>query len=61
VPLSALDLIKNNILATLEKKTPESIDENFNKWKELLDNLSDDYTNQERFLRQYYNALKHRN
>jgi len=60
VPLSALDLIKNNMLATLEKKTPESIDENFNKWKELLDNLSDDYTTQERFLRQYYNAFKHR-
>jgi len=60
VPLSALDLIKNNILATLEKKTPESIDENFTKWKELLDNLSDDYTTQERFLRQYYNAFKHR-
>jgi len=60
VPLSALDLIKNNMLATLEKKTPESINENFNKWKELLDNLSDDYTTQERFLRQYYNAFKHR-
>jgi len=59
VPLSALDLIKNDMLATLEKKTPESIDENFDKWKELLENLSEDYATQERFLRQYYNAFKH--
>ena len=59
VPLSALDLIKNNLLATLEKKEPDSIDENFTKWTKLLENLSDDYSTQERFLRQYYNAFKH--
>jgi len=60
VPLSALDLIKNNLLATLEKKQPDSIDDNFTKWTKLLENLSDDYSAQERFLRQYYNAFKHR-
>ena len=60
VPLSALDLIKNNLLATLEKKEPDSIDDNFTKWTKLLENLSDDYSAQERFLRQYYNAFKHR-
>ena len=60
VPLSALDLIKNNLLATLEKKEPDSIDANFTKWTKLLENLSDDYSAQERFLRQYYNAVKHR-
>lgn len=60
VPLSALDLIKNNLLAALEKETPDSIDENFTKWTKLLENLSDDYATQERFLRQYYNAFKHR-
>jgi len=60
VPLSALDLIKNNLLATLEKRTPDSIDENFTKWTKLLENLSEDYSTQERFLRQYYNAFKHR-
>lgn len=59
VPLSALDLIKNNLLAALEKETPDSIDENFNKWTKLLENLSDDSAIQERFLRQYYNAFKH--
>jgi hypothetical protein len=58
VPLSAMDLIKNNLLATLEKETPESIDENFTKWTKLLENLSDDCATQERFLRQYYNAFK---
>lgn len=60
VPLSALDLIKNNLLAALEKDTPDSIDENFTKWTKLLENLSEDYATQERFLRQYYNAFKHR-
>ncbi|MCC6123393.1 MAG: DUF262 domain-containing protein [Pirellulales bacterium] len=61
-PLSALDIIKNNLLAALEKISPQSIDENFTKWKKLLENLSEDYTEQERFLRQYYNAFKeHKN
>ena len=60
VPLSALDLIKNNLLADLEKKTPDSIHENFIKWTKLLENLSDDNTVQERFLRQYYNAFKYK-
>ena len=46
IPLSALDLIKNNLLSTLEKKTPDSIDENFTKWTKLLENLSEDYAAQ---------------
>lgn len=57
-PLSALDLIKNKLLATLEKKETNSIDENFKKWNRLLENLTDDYAVQERYLRQYYNAFK---
>lgn len=60
VPLSALDLIKNNLLATLEKATPNSIDDNFTKWTKFLENLSEDSAAQERFLRQYYNAFKYR-
>ena len=60
VPLSALDLIKNNLLAVLEKKMPNSIGENFTKWTRLLENLSDDYAVQERYLRQYYNAFKYK-
>jgi uncharacterized protein with ParB-like and HNH nuclease domain len=59
-PLSALDLIKNKLLAVLEKKKKDSIDENFKKWSQLLDNLTDDYAVQERYLRQYYNAFKYK-
>jgi uncharacterized protein with ParB-like and HNH nuclease domain len=57
-PLSALDLIKNKLLAVLEKQEADSIDENFKKWNRLLENLTDDYAVQERYLRQYYNAFK---
>lgn len=57
-PLSALDLIKNKLLAVLEKQQADSIDENFKKWNRLLENLTDDYAIQERYLRQFYNAFK---
>ena len=60
VPLSALDLIKNNLLAVLERKNADSVDDNFTKWTRLLENLSDDYAVQERYLRQYYNAFKYK-
>lgn len=59
-PLSALDLIKNNLLSVLEKKMPDSVDDNFTQWTRLLDNLSEDYAVQERYLRQYYNAFKYK-
>ncbi len=57
VPLSAIDLIKNNLLANLEKKQNVSVDEAFDKWKKIIENLRD-YSVQERFLRHYYNAFK---
>lgn len=59
VKLSAIDLIKNNILSQYEKKLGGSIDDAFNDWLKVIDNLSDDVACQERFLRQYYNAFKH--
>ncbi|MGV9663780.1 DUF262 domain-containing protein [Nocardia niigatensis] len=59
MPLTPIDLIKNNLLAATEKHpgglTTEQV---FARWNELLTELGDDYTNQERFLRQYYNAFK---
>tara|TARA_R110002050_G_scaffold158381_5_gene287680 strand:+ start:346 stop:2139 length:1794 start_codon:yes stop_codon:yes gene_type:complete len=59
VPLSAIDLIKNKLLGHLEKLDPESsLDENFNRWNEIITNLTDEYKVQERFLRQFYNAYK---
>ncbi|MDI3183072.1 DUF262 domain-containing protein [Pseudomonas paracarnis] len=58
VPLTAIDLIKNKLLAVLESKDPGSIDKQYNRWKKVIDALGDDYAVQERFFRQYYNAFK---
>ncbi|MEQ9091427.1 MAG: DUF262 domain-containing HNH endonuclease family protein [Balneola sp.] len=59
VPLSAIDLIKNKLLGHLEKIDSEtSLDENFNRWNQILINLTDEYKVQERFLRQFYNAFR---
>lgn len=58
MPLTAVDLIKNKLLARLEALEPGRIDYYFGKWNELLKYLGDDYTIQERFFRQYYNAFK---
>lgn len=56
-PLSAIDLIKNKVLAEFDRNGAISVDEAFHKWNIIIDNLQD-YTVQERFLRQYYNAFK---
>ncbi|VVN07563.1 hypothetical protein PS682_03703 [Pseudomonas fluorescens] len=58
VPLTAIDLIKNKLLAVLESKDPGSIDTQYNRWKKVIDALGDDYAVQERFFRQYYNGFK---
>lgn len=57
VPLSAIDIIKNNMLAQMEKQSDKSVDESYETWQELLSFLPD-YRVQDRFLRQYYNAFK---
>ena len=58
-PLTAIDLMKNLIMARAESNNL-TIDDCFTRWQMLLSNLSDDYGIQERFFRQYYNAFKHR-
>lgn len=58
-PLTAIDLMKNLIMARAEKANL-STDDCFNQWQILLGYLSDDYATQERFFRQYYNAFKNR-
>lgn len=58
VPLTAIDLIKNKLLAVLEAQDKGSIDKQYNRWKKVIDALGDDYGVQERFFRQYYNAFK---
>ncbi|MFF0614114.1 DUF262 domain-containing protein [Nocardia tengchongensis] len=59
MPLTPIDLIKNNLLAVTDRYPgPLTTDQVFARWNGLLAELGDDYTNQERFLRQYYNAFK---
>jgi len=58
MPLTAIDLIKNKLLSRLESMEPGSIDYYFENWNRLLNYLGDDYTIQERFFRQYYDAFK---
>ena len=56
VPLSAVDLIKNILIAEADGRG--RADECYNQWKDALDNIGSDYAVQERFLRQYYNAFR---
>ncbi len=58
MPLTAIDLIKNKLLARLESIEPGKVDHYFGQWNRLLGYLGDDYAIQERFFRQYYNAFK---
>jgi hypothetical protein len=58
MPLTAIDLIKNKLLARLETTEPGRVDHYFDVWNKLLDYLGDDYNFQERFFRHYYNAFK---
>ena len=58
-PLTAIDLMKNLILARSEKANI-SAEKCFNLWNDLLICLTDDYSTQERFFRHYYNAFKQR-
>lgn len=56
-PLTAIDLMKNLIMAKAEKQGL-TCDECFDKWQGLLCHLPDNYSIQERFFRHYYNAFK---
>lgn len=58
IPLSAIDIIKNNLLAELDKRPEYGIDRAFDEWKDLIDLLPDPAV-QERFLRQLYNVFKY--
>jgi hypothetical protein len=58
MPLTAIDLIKNKLLARLEATEPGKVDHYFDVWNKLLGYLGDDYSVQERFFRHYYNAFK---
>lgn len=56
-PLTAIDLMKNLIMARAEKENLTT-DECFDQWQLLLGYLSGDYKIQERFFRHFYNAFR---
>jgi hypothetical protein len=58
IPLSAIDIIKNNLLAALDQAPNYGIHRAFDEWTELVELLPDTGV-QERFLRQLYNAFKY--
>lgn len=58
MPLTPVDLIKNELIAESERKNIMSVEDAFKLWNSMLTNLGDTYANQERFLRHYYNAFK---
>ena len=57
-PLTAIDLIKNLLLAKLEMIQKDSIDYYFERWQSILQNIGDEYSIQERFFRHNYNAFR---
>ena len=57
--LTPIELMKNTILSRAEQNGL-STDDCYDKWQDLLENISDDYATQERFFRHYYNAYKNK-
>ena len=55
VPLSAIDIVKNKMLAEMHRQHQTSVEESFNQWQQIVDNI-EETDEQERFLRQFYNA-----
>ncbi|MET3174849.1 UNVERIFIED_ORG: hypothetical protein ABIB52_002703 [Arthrobacter sp. UYCu721] len=56
--LTPIDLIKNKLLASTHGKDALAVEAVFEEWMGIIDLLGDDYSLQERFFRQYYNAFK---
>lgn len=56
-PLTPIDLMKNTLLASTAVEDDQGIDDVFEIWTNLLENLGDDYNVQERFFRQFYSAF----
>ena len=58
IPLSAIDIIKNKLLAEMDRRHQVDIDISFERWQGIINALPD-VAEQERFLRHFYNAFKH--
>ncbi|MDZ5711002.1 DUF262 domain-containing protein [Jeotgalibacillus haloalkalitolerans] len=57
-PLTAVDLMKNLLLAQVDQNKNSSIDVFFDQWTQILDLIGNEYKIQERFFRHYYNAFR---
>ena len=57
-PLTALDLIKNLLLARMDVTDSGNLDYYFGRWTQVIDALGDDDGVRERFFRQNYNAFR---
>ena len=58
IPLSAIDIIKNKLLAEMDRRHHVDVDNSFERWQGIINALPD-VADQERFLRHFYNAFKH--
>lgn len=58
IPLTAVDLIKNSLLANLKVQDEDELDAYFDQWQNMLALLGDDYKTQERFFRHGYDAYR---
>ncbi len=59
LPLSAIDLIKNNLISLSDDpNNPKKAEKCYEQWEHILEYLTDNYGIRERFLRQYYNAFR---
>lgn len=56
VPLTAIDLIKNLLISVSDHDGKS--DECYERWKKIQNQLEEEYSVQERFFRQYYNAFR---
>ena len=57
VPLSPIDIIKNKILAEMERQHEVDIDDSYRRWQKIVSSIPETAA-QERFLRHYYNAFR---
>jgi hypothetical protein len=58
LPLTPIDLIKTSLLSIADKRKDMSVDDVYSSWSAWLEALGDEYSSQERFFRQFYNAFK---
>ncbi len=57
-PLTSVDLIKNLLLAQLDASDANNLDYYFSIWSDIINDLGEEYSDQERFFRQNYNAFR---